>query len=153
MSEFMRLALVQAALVVQKVYPYPGVGVVIVHQDHIISKANNGDPGQPHAEIKAIVEAQKGNWPLAESILYTNLEPCSNIGLQSACTTAIIQSGIRECHVAVRDPYHLVKGQGLKALEDAGIKVVYGEYEEEARWQLRAYFSRFCPKCGWPVVD
>lgn len=152
-SDFMRQALVQAALVVDRVYPYPGVGVILAHGIHVIARANNGEPGQPHAEVKAISMAQKDGWPLSECVLFTNLEPCDNVGLQQACSRTIIDSGIKEVHVAVRDPYHLVRGQGIARLQEAGVGVVYGEYEEQARWQNHRYFRRFCPKCGWPIAD
>lgn len=151
----MRLALVQAALVVKKVFPYPGVGVVIVNEGHIIAKAHNGKPGSgvPHAEVQAISEAEKGHWPLTQCVLYTNLEPCVNEGLVGACTEAIITAGIPEVHVAMQDNYREVRGKGIARLMEAGVKVIRGECEEEARWMLRKYTARFCPSCGHPIED
>lgn len=153
MSEFMRTALVEAGRAVESVYPYPGVGVVIVLEGRIIVRARNGSPGSPHAEILAIMDAKRGSWPLKNTTLYTNLEPCCNLGIAPACTEEIIQSGIPEIHVAIEDPYHLVRGKGFQTLRDAGVKVVIGEMGHEARWQNQRYLARFCPHCGWPIKD
>lgn len=153
MGEWMRLALVEAALVVEQCYPYPGVGVVIVKDGQLVNRDHNGSPGQPHAEVSVLEWLQKNDWDAAGAVLYTNLEPCCNKGLALSCVAAIIQSGIKEVHIAMRDPYHLVRGKGIELLEQAGIKVVYGEMEEEARWQNRKYLARFCCHCGWALLD
>ncbi len=153
MSEWMRLALVEAALVVEEVYPYPAVGIVLVKDGHLLGRRHNGKPGEPHAEVRVIEELQRGAWDAEGVVLYSNLEPCCNTGLVLSCVDAILKAGIKEVHVAMRDPYHLVRGKGIAALEVAGVKVVYGEMEEEARWQNKRYLERFCPSCGWPLKD
>lgn len=151
----MTLALAQANISIRDgVWPYPGVGVVLVRDDMAVAVARNDKPGVgAHAEIKAIEEAKKRGVPTSECVLYTNLEPCANIGLLLPCSVATVESGIREVHIAMRDPYYLVRGKGIKQLQDAGVNVIMGEYEEEARWQNRKYLERFCPHCGWPIVD
>lgn len=158
MTDWMRLALVEGGRVVEKVYPYPGVGVVLVQDDKLVAKAHNEPPStameqRRHAEIILLDEARTRTDDLSQCVLYTNLEPCANVGLTESCTDAIIRAGIKEVHIAVPDPYHLVRGHGIKILEEAGVKVVLGEYENEERWQNRRYLARFCPHCGWPVVD
>lgn len=154
-NDFMRLALAEAAMALRAgCHPYPGVGAVLVHQTHPIVRAHNGAPGGDHAEVKAIKEALAKGLPLEEMVLYTNLEPCSNrVGLVHACTREIIQVGLKEVHIAMRDPYHLVRGQGLTELREAGIHVDFGEMEEEARWLNKKYMERFCPSCGYPIVE
>jgi diaminohydroxyphosphoribosylaminopyrimidine deaminase/5-amino-6-(5-phosphoribosylamino)uracil reductase len=151
----MRIALAEAALALREgAHPYPGVGVVIVHQGRPIVRAHNGKPGASHAEVLAIREALTKEIPLAETVLYTNLEPCCNrVGLVHACTLEIINNKIPEVHISIRDPYQQVRGQGLKELREAGVKLVVGELEDECRWLLRDYIARFCPCCGWPVKE
>lgn len=154
MNDWMRLALVEAALAVNEVYPYPGVGVVLVKDDeHLLRRAHNGKVGEAHAEVRVLEELQRGNWDAQGVALYTNLEPCCNTGLVLSCAEAIVRAGVKEVHIAMRDPYHLVRGKGIAFLEAAGVKVVYGEMEEEARWQNKRYLERFCPSCGWPLKD
>ena len=154
-NDWMRLALVEAALVVNEVYPYPGVGVVLIKEGHLLKRAHNSKPGtgEPHAEVRVLEELQRGQWDAEGVVLYTNLEPCCNVGLVLSCAEAVVKAGIKEVHVAMRDPYHLVRGKGIEFLEAAGVKVVFGEMEEEARWQNRKYLHRFCPACGWPLLD
>ena len=153
--EFMRLALSQAAIAIREgCAPYPGVGVVIVHQNRALVRAHNGAPGSRHAEPRAIEEALTRELPLKECVLYSTLEPCCNqTGMVHACTREIIQAGIPEVHIALKDPYHLVRGQGIYELKQAGIRVEVGEYENETRWLLRGYLARFCCHCGWPVEE
>ena len=152
-GEFMRLALVEAARAIREgCTPYPGVGVILEFRGMPIVRAHNGTPGQPHAEVRALDEAATKNLDLTLCILHTNLEPCPNRGgLVHACTRRIIEAGIREVHIAMEDPYHLVKGQGIAELQGAGIKVIVGEMADEARWQNRDYTQRYCPHCGWEV--
>ena len=153
MSKWMALALSEAARVVGEVYPYPGVGVVLVSGEHLLGKAHNGKVGEAHAEVRVLEELQRGQWDSGGVVLYTNLEPCCNVGVALSCAEAISRANVKEVHVAMRDPYHLVRGKGIAALEEAGVKVVYGEMEEEARWQNKRYLERFCPSCGWPIKD
>ena len=154
MSELMRIALAEAGLVVKAVYPYPGVGAVLAKDGHLLLRCHNDPPGAGrHAEVKLFDEAQARDYDLSKCVLYTNLEPCPNRGLTHSCVKALIEAGIREVHVALLDPYHLVRGQGIEQLKAAGVNVVLGEMADEARWQNRRYLERFCPHCGWPVVD
>ena len=154
MSELMRLALVQAGRAVKEVYPYPGVGVVIAEKDRVVSLSFNDAPGKGrHAEIKALDEARTRGADLRKCVLYTNLEPCVNLGLTESCVAAILRADIREVHIAIEDPYHLVRGQGVETLKQAHIKVVVGEMKDEAAWQNKRYLERFCCHCGWPIVD
>lgn len=153
MSDWMRLALAEAGRVVEQVYPYPGVGVVLVKNGHLLGKEHNGNVGDPHAEVKMLETLVRGDWDSDGVVLYTNLEPCCNVGLTLSCAEAVVKAEIREVHVAMRDPYHLIRGKGIRFLEDAGVKVVFGEMEEEAKWQNRRYLERFCPHCGWPIKD
>lgn len=155
MTEFMRLALVESARAIREgCAPYPGVGVILEYQSLPIIRAHNGQPGQPHAEVRALEEALTKGLDLRQCILHTNLEPCSNqVGLVHACTLRILEAGIQEVHVAVEDPYHLVRGRGIARLKAEGLKLVLGELADEARWQNREYFRRFCPHCGWEVQE
>ncbi|MEE9584767.1 MAG: deaminase [Candidatus Brocadiales bacterium] len=146
-------AFVEAARAVDKAYPYPGVGVIIVEEGRIVASAHNGEPGEPHAETKALNEARTKAKDLTQAVLYTNLEPCVNVGLTHSCAEEIVHSGIQEVHIALEDPYYLVRGKGTMFLRGAGLTVTVGEYAEQARWQNKRYFDRFCPNCGWPIKD
>ncbi|MBU3106020.1 nucleoside deaminase [Clostridium gasigenes] len=75
------------------------VGVVIVKNGEVISKAHNLKETlklpTAHAEILAIEEACKkiGNWRLTGAEMYVTLEPCA------MCASAIAQSRISKIHI------------------------------------------------------
>jgi riboflavin biosynthesis pyrimidine reductase len=76
--------------------------------------------------------------------LYVTLEPCAHAGRTGPCTRAIIAAGVRRVAAAMQDPNPLVAGKGFRALRRAGIPVVRGMMEEEARSLNRSY-------CRWVV--
>ena len=55
------------------------IGAIVVHDGEIISYAHNIREITGHAEIEAILEAEKRlkRWNLADCDLYVTLEPCS----------------------------------------------------------------------------
>jgi len=82
--------------------------------------------------------------------LYVTLEPCNHQGRTPPCTRAIIDAGIAEVHYSVADPDPSVKGGGHEELAAAGIRVVAGEGEEEARRINESFFKH--RQTGMPFV-
>ncbi len=116
--------------------PNPWVGCVIVKDGKIIGQGYTSPPGQAHAEIWALQQAQghaKG------ATLYTTLEPCAHIGRTPSCTSALIRSGIQEVYFGVLDPDLRVRGKGMHQLRQAGIKVIQGICEKEIQSSLAPY--------------
>ncbi len=72
--------------------------------------------------------------------MYVTLEPCAHQGKTPPCSDAIIGAGVSEVHYAVTDADSQVDGRGGEALEEAGIRTVAGEGEEEARRINEAFF-------------
>ncbi len=110
----------------------PMVGSVVVCDGKIIGEGYHQQFGGPHAEVNAInnVEDQQ---LLSRSTLYVNLEPCSHTGKTPPCSTLIIEKKISSVVIGMKDPFPKVNGAGIKALENAGIKVTVGVLEEECR--------------------
>jgi diaminohydroxyphosphoribosylaminopyrimidine deaminase/5-amino-6-(5-phosphoribosylamino)uracil reductase len=79
-----------------------------------------------------------------------SLEPCSHFGKTPPCADAIIAAGIKNVHVAVKDPNPLVRGNGIRKLRRAGIKVEVGFMKKEAEL-LNEKFMTFM-KNGLPFV-
>jgi len=118
----------------------PAVGCVIVANDkHLLGVGHTAPGGRPHAETQALAMAGKG---AKSATAYVTLEPCAHQGQTPPCATALLDAGIARVVVAVRDPDSRVSGKGIAMLEGAGIAVTTGILEDQARYQLRGFFSR-----------
>jgi diaminohydroxyphosphoribosylaminopyrimidine deaminase/5-amino-6-(5-phosphoribosylamino)uracil reductase len=137
---FMKQALELARQGVGLASPNPCVGAIIVDErGRIVGRGFHTYDGRKHAEVLAIEEAgesARGN------TLYINLEPCSHTGRTGPCADAVIAAGITRVVAAMRDPNPLVAGKGFQKLRAAGIEVVKGILEAEAK-RINESFSRF----------
>ncbi len=115
----------------------PSVGCVLVKNEEIIATGVTAYNGRPHAETVAIKKAGKNS---IGSTLYVTLEPCSHFGKTSPCVDLIIDSGIVKVVIAVIDPDQRVNGLGIKKLKKAGIEVIIGILEKEAKEINRGFF-------------
>lgn len=119
--------------------PNPLVGAVIVKDGCILAEGYHQFYGGDHAEVEAL---KKINFQAKGATMYVNLEPCAHYGKTPPCVEAIIQSGIQKVVVAMVDPHHKVAGKGLQRLREAGIEVVVGVQEREAR-RLNEIFIKY----------
>lgn len=116
-------------------HPNPRVGAVIVRSDAAVGEGWHDGVGTPHAETVALAragEAARG------ATLYVTLEPCSHRRRADGsprvpCTNRVIDAGIARVVCAMEDPDTQVAGQGFARLRDAGVAVVVGVCEAEAR--------------------
>jgi diaminohydroxyphosphoribosylaminopyrimidine deaminase/5-amino-6-(5-phosphoribosylamino)uracil reductase len=149
-ADFMRQALREALRGRGRTSPNPLVGSVIVKRGQIISRGYHSFFGGPHAEIRALSKLPEGR---AEgATLYVNLEPCCYYGKTPPCTKALIAAGIRRVVVGCIDPNPLVSGEGVAELKSAGIEVVSGVMEEEARTLNAPYFTFVTKKRPWVLL-
>ena len=114
--------------------PNPMVGCVIVKDNEVIAEGYHMKYGSNHAEINALEDLHNNNISEAELrqlTLYCTLEPCCHHGKTGPCTDAIIKSGIKKVVIGIKDPNPKVSGSGIKQLEDNGIEVLSGFFEEE----------------------
>lgn len=127
----------------------PMVGAVLVHKGRIIGEGYHQRWGQGHAEVLAFNSVTEKNKALIpESTLYVSLEPCVHYGKTPPCTELIINSGLKQVVIAQLDPYPAVAGQGVQRLREAGIRVIVGCMEQQARYLNRAFntsYSRHRP--------
>lgn len=143
----MRLCLRVASKGKGFVSPNPLVGAVVVKEGRILGKGYHPAYGAPHAEVFALQEAGE---EARGATLYVNLEPCAHYGKTPPCTKAIIKAGIKEVVIGMSDPNPLVRGKGIKELQEAGIDVKIGVLEEEAR-RLNETYIKFITE-GIPFV-
>jgi len=136
---FMNLALKLAERGRYTVSPNPMVGCVIVKDNHIIGEGFHQRAGEDHAEIIALRQAGTA---ARNATMYVTLEPCCHHGKTPPCTDAIIHAGIKKIYAACIDPNHLMSGNGISALQSAGIEVETGLCQPEAE-KLNEIFFHF----------
>lgn len=118
--------------------PNPMVGAVIVRDAAAAGRGFHSRSGAPHAEIEALREAGgRANG----ATLYVTLEPCNHAGRTPPCVDALVGAGIRRVVAATADPNPQVRGGGANTLRRAGVEVLVGCLESEARALNRVFFT------------
>ena len=143
----MRLAIEAAGQARFVAPPNPWVGAVVLTDDGSIYSGSTQSPGGDHAEVVAIGRAGKA---AQGATLAVTLEPCSHFGRTPPCTNAILDAGIGRVVVGITDPDEKVSGEGLAALETAGVACEVGVLAEEIEDQLRPYVHH--RRTGRPYV-
>jgi diaminohydroxyphosphoribosylaminopyrimidine deaminase/5-amino-6-(5-phosphoribosylamino)uracil reductase len=127
---FMEHALVLARKGIGLASPNPIVGCVIVRDGQIVGEGFHQYDWRDHAEIVALKSAGE---KARGATLYVNLEPCDHTGRTGPCTDAVIAAGVRRVVAAIQDPNPATSGRGFERLQAAGVEVLSGVLEEEAR--------------------
>jgi diaminohydroxyphosphoribosylaminopyrimidine deaminase/5-amino-6-(5-phosphoribosylamino)uracil reductase len=145
--DHMEYALSLARIALGQTSPNPAVGAVIIQGGQKVGEGYTQPVGGDHAEVVALKQA--GSLATGAT-MYVTLEPCFHQGRTPPCTGFIIDSGINEIHIATLDDNPLTNGKGKTQLEAAGINVITGQHEIEARQLNEAYF-RFI-RTGIPFI-
>jgi diaminohydroxyphosphoribosylaminopyrimidine deaminase/5-amino-6-(5-phosphoribosylamino)uracil reductase len=146
--KYMRLALRLAARARGRTSPNPMVGAVVVKGDKVITTGYHKKAGEPHAEAIALRKAGRA---AKGATLYVTLEPCSHTNKRTPpCTPLVVSSGVKRVVVATIDPNPEVSGSGIRTLRKAGIEVVAGVLEAEAKKLNEAFIKHIT--MGLPFV-
>lgn len=121
------------------VHPNPMVGAVVLAGGRAVGEGYHAEYGGSHAERSALEAAGAR---AVGATMVVSLEPCAHLGKQPPCVEALAAAGVRRVVAAVADPNPVAAG-GARKLEAAGIEVVIGLLEEEARRLNAAFFHRF----------
>jgi len=136
----MRRALELARLGTALASPNPCVGAVIIDAaGNTVGDGFHTYAGVKHAEVLALEAAGE---KARGGTLYLNLEPCCHEGRTGPCVDAALKAGIGRVVVAMRDPNPLVCGKSLEKLCAAGVEVVEGILQDEAR-KLNEAFAKY----------
>ncbi len=146
-TRYMALALSLGRRGLGNTWPNPAVGCVIVREGMIVGRGWTAPSGRPHAEPQALAQAGAA---ARGATVYVTLEPCSHHGKTPPCAQALIDAGVARVVVAAGDSDARVAGRGIAMLRDAGIDVVTGVLEAEARRDNIGFFSRI--EQGRPMV-
>ncbi len=120
--------------------PNPCVGCVLVDPktDEVLAEGWHQYAGEDHAEKVALKNLSQNitkntNKNISNLDCYVTLEPCSHHGRTPPCVDALIKAKVGRVFIACVDPNPLVAGSGIKALQDAGIKVEVGILQDQAQ--------------------
>ena len=127
--------------------PNPMVGSVIVRGEHILSEGWHRRCGDDHAEIAALKKL-KGS--AAGTRMFVTLEPCFHYGRTSPCVDRIIQSGVNEVIIGMKDPNPKTNGKSIAKLKRAGIKIKVGLLQSELK-EMNEVFIKYI-KTKMPFV-
>lgn len=137
---WMGRALQLAALGAGRTSPNPMVGCVVLDAEgQLVGEGFHERAGGPHAEVGALAQAgvrARGGTAVV------SLEPCCHHGRTPPCSEALLAAGLARVVVAMADPNPQVAGGGLRQLRQAGVDVIEGVCEAEARALNRAFLHR-----------
>jgi diaminohydroxyphosphoribosylaminopyrimidine deaminase/5-amino-6-(5-phosphoribosylamino)uracil reductase len=129
--------------------PNPMVGAVVVKDGEAIAEGYHERVGEAHAERIALDLAGE---EARGATLYVTLEPCAHQGRTPPCVERVIASGVERVVMAMIDPYPLVAGRSVEAMTEAGIEVVVGVCEREARLLNLPFLSGILRARPWVTL-
>ena len=138
-TAYMQIALDLARGQIGRTGGNPAVGCVLVKDGDIIGQGVTSDGGRPNGEAKALAQA---GGAARGATAYVTLEPCAHYGQTPPCALALIKAEIARCVIAVIDPDPRVHWRGAALLQEAGIDVIIGVLEHEARRLNQDFFDR-----------
>ena len=145
-TEMMARALQLAGQACYRARPNPAVGCVLVRDGKIIGEGATQAAGGNHAEVEALAACPDASAATA----YVTLEPCSHQGRTGPCSDALVDAGVSEVFIAMRDPNPEVTGNGIARLQAVGIAVHEGLLAEQAETVNAGFYQRM--RSGRPRV-
>lgn len=151
---WMQIAIHEARKGLGATSPNPPVGALVVKDDHILGRGWHHKAGEPHAEIEAFRDSleRHSEEDLKGATLYVTLEPCSTKGRTPPCTNTIVDRGISRVVVGTTDPNPDHAGAGIEILQKAGIEVVSGCREDEAKHLIRFFQKHILTGRPWVIA-
>ena len=96
-------------------------GCVLVRDGDIIARGHTQPPYQHHAEPMALSQIEGD---LSDVVAFVTLEPCSFHNRTPSCAKQMVERGITNVVIAMRDPHPRNRGAGVQLLLDAGVTVI-----------------------------
>lgn len=115
-----------------EVSPNPLVGCVILDSNgKVMSEGYHHFCGGNHAERDALLKLSPQE--AIGGTLFVNLEPCSHYGKTPPCADLIIEMGLKQVVIGMKDVNPIVAGNGIAKLKAAGIEVIEHVLENECK--------------------
>ena len=122
------------------VSPRPLVGAILVKNNKIISAAYRSSP---HEESTVIIAIKNSKESIEDSVLYTNIEPCTQCENDLAGIDLLLQSKIKKVVIGCVNPHPSFGSAAIKKLKKAGVEVKIGVLEKECA-ELNKFYFKFC---------
>lgn len=108
----------------------PKVGAVLVFPDGSVEKAYRGELRDgDHAEF-TLIERKCVNRDLKDAVLFSTLEPCVQRNPpKRGCCRHVAGARIKNVYVGIEDPDPTVAGEGIRYMEERGVKVIMFDRE------------------------
>ncbi|TGX38815.1 bifunctional diaminohydroxyphosphoribosylaminopyrimidine deaminase/5-amino-6-(5-phosphoribosylamino)uracil reductase RibD [Sphingomonas naasensis] len=120
--------------------PNPNVGAILVRDGIVVGRGWTQSGGRPHAEAMALAQAGAKS---RGATCYVTLEPCAHVSPRGpACADLLAEAGVARVAIALGDPDPRTNGQGVATLRAAGIDVVEGLAESQARAAMAGFLTR-----------
>lgn len=102
--------------------PHPKVGVIVVKDGTVVSKAYRGENPKSHAEYIALEEKLSDDL-VAGATVYTTLEPCTTRNHPKIpCAQRLVERKVARVVIGMLDPNPKIRGLGEQLLGEAGIE-------------------------------
>ena len=125
--------------------PNPMVGSVITHNNRIIGEGFHQRFGSNHAEINAI-NSVKDPSLLKKASIYVTLEPCFHTGKTPPCVQKIMEKGIKQVNISVRDINPLTSGKSIDILRNNSFDVQENILEKKGMELIRHFTTNIQKK-------
>ena len=132
-------------------WPNPMVGCVVVADNQILGEGWHRRFGEGHAEVNALSNIGHDT-DLSNATAYVTLEPCSHHGKTPPCADLLMSRGVGRVVLAAKDPNPTVAGRGIARLAEAGIEVMAGCLEDEAKELNRKFFFAMNEERPWVTL-
>jgi len=148
-DKYMQMCFELALLGKGQVAPNPMVGCVVLDRNgKLVSKGYHKKYGENHAERDALMKLK--NNEAEGGTLYVNLEPCSHYGKTPPCVDLIIEHKLKTVVIATSDPNPKV--DGISKLKKAGIEIIQGVLEDEAKFLNRIFIKNITQNLPYVVL-
>ena len=145
-EEIMLRAIQKAERFKHTAKPNPVVGAILLKNNEIISEGYHEKFGDNHAEINAMLNAEKFKGEkfnsFSELTLFCTLEPCSHEGKTQSCAKAIAKSGIKNIVIGAVDPNPKVSGKGIEILKKNNLNISIGVHQDLVKKQNKYFFYK-----------
>ena len=116
-ESWMRLAIAEAELARGGTGDNPWVGCMLIDaRGEVLGRGHTQGPGEDHAEIVAVRQADARGLAVEGTIMYSTLEPCSFHGRTPACSRVIVDRKIAVRRELAELQHQLVLAASLEYL-------------------------------------